>query len=114
MAEYELAAKFQYECMRNCADMLAYTPVVASGINALTIHYIQNKQKINSNELILMDAGAYYHGYNTDVTRTWSANGVYTDPQRELYELILKVQKKCIAVRKWCDTSYRVQKCVTS
>lgn len=96
MCENELAAKFQFSCIRDGADMLAYTPVVASGSQALVIHYIQNRHLLRTDELVLMDAGAYYHGYNTDVTRTWSPGRNYSEPQLELYLVMLELQKDCI------------------
>ena len=54
--------------------------------------------KIRNGELLLMDAGCEFHGYSSDITRTWPVNGKFTEPQRELYELVLRVQKKCITV----------------
>lgn len=49
-------------------------------------------------ELILMDAGSEYHGYASDITRTWPVSGKFSEPQRELYELVLRVHKKCLQV----------------
>ena len=45
-----------------------------------------------------MDAGSEFHGYSSDITRTWPVSGKFTEPQRELYELVLRVQKKCLRV----------------
>ena len=50
-------------------------------------------------ELVLMDAGSEFHGYSSDITRTWPVSGKFSEPQRELYELVLRVQKKCLKVR---------------
>ena len=50
-------------------------------------------------ELVLMDAGCEYHGYASDITRTWPVSGKFSEPQRELYELVLRVHKKCLKVR---------------
>ena len=50
-------------------------------------------------ELVLMDAGCEYHGYASDITRAWPVNGKFSEPQRELYELVLRVHKKCLKVR---------------
>ena len=50
-------------------------------------------------ELVLMDAGSEYHGYASDITRTWPVSGKFNDAQRQLYELVLRVHKKCIKVR---------------
>ena len=50
-------------------------------------------------ELVLMDAGCEYHGYASDITRAWPVSGKFSEPQRELYELVLRVHKKCLKVR---------------
>ncbi|XP_050522477.1 xaa-Pro aminopeptidase 3-like isoform X2 [Daktulosphaira vitifoliae] len=94
--EHELYATIDYECRMGGAEFLAYPPVVASGINANTLHYIDNKQKISNGELILVDAGCEYHGYSSDISRTWPANGKFTDTQKTLYEATLSVQKDLI------------------
>ena len=96
--EYELAAKFQFECTRRGAEMLAYTPVVASGENALILHYIQNRKLMKEGEVVLVDAGAYHNCYNTDVSRTFPVSGRFTDEQKELYQAVLRVQKMVIEV----------------
>ncbi|XP_033111853.1 xaa-Pro aminopeptidase 3-like [Anneissia japonica] len=94
--EAELYAKIDFECRVAGAEFLAYPPVVAGGNRANILHYINNNQVVNDNELVLMDAGCEYHGYASDVTRTWPVNGRYTTPQGELYELVLRIQKNCI------------------
>ncbi|KZT35568.1 peptidase M24 [Sistotremastrum suecicum HHB10207 ss-3] len=95
-SEADIAAHFQYRCLLNGAQRLAYVPVVASGPNALIIHYTANDQLINSDELVLVDAGCEYNGYASDITRTWPASGKFTAPQRDLYQAILNAQKQCI------------------
>ena len=95
--ESELAALFQFECMKRGAEMLAYTPVVASGSNALTLHYIQNKKLMKEGEAVLVDAGAYHNLYNTDVSRTFPVAKSFTEEQAQLYEIVLQVQEKCIS-----------------
>lgn len=97
-SEFEIAAQFQFECARRGNDMLAYTPVVASGKNALILHYIQNKQLMESGDLVLIDAGSYSNCYNTDVSRTIPVDGHFTDAQAELYQAVLEVQKRVIKV----------------
>ncbi|KAI8056906.1 peptidase M24, structural domain-containing protein [Syncephalis plumigaleata] len=96
MIERELDARMDYECRRRGAERQAYVPVVAGGRNALTMHYVQNDMPLESGDLILMDAGSEYHGYASDVTRTWPVNGKFTLPQRQLYQAVLNVQKTCI------------------
>ena len=64
------------------AQFLAYPPVVAAGNNANTIHYIQNTGLVGQGDMVLMDAGCEYHGYTSDITRTWPISGSFSDPQR--------------------------------
>ncbi|KAL1917293.1 uncharacterized protein VTP21DRAFT_4949 [Calcarisporiella thermophila] len=96
MTEHQLHAKLDFECRVRGAQMLAYVPVVASGQNALTIHYVTNDMVMKDGDLVLVDAGGEYNGYVSDVTRTWPINGRFSDPQREIYQAVLNVQKQCI------------------
>ncbi|XP_019886845.1 xaa-Pro aminopeptidase 3 isoform X2 [Ooceraea biroi] len=96
MSEHQLFATVDYECRMRGAEHLAYPPVVAGGGNANVIHYISNNQIIQSGDLVLMDAGCEYHGYSSDITRTWPINGKFTPEQRVLYEIVLDVQKHLI------------------
>ncbi|XP_078045801.1 xaa-Pro aminopeptidase 3 [Augochlora pura] len=92
MTEHQLFATVDYECRMNGAEILAYPPVVASGKNANIIHYISNNQIIQDKDMVLMDAGCEYHGYTSDVTRTWPINGKFTQEQKLLYDIILDIQ----------------------
>ncbi|KAL9988651.1 hypothetical protein ACROYT_G003121 [Oculina patagonica] len=96
LEESHLHTILEYECRMGGAERLAYPPVVASGPMANTLHYINNTQLLRDGELVLMDAGCEYHGYASDITRTWPVSGKFSDPQRELYELVLRVHKKCL------------------
>ncbi|XP_074630690.1 xaa-Pro aminopeptidase 3-like isoform X1 [Acropora palmata] len=98
LEESHLHNILEYECRMAGAERLAYPPVVASGTLANTLHYINNTQVLRDGELVLMDAGSEFHGYSSDITRTWPVSGKFTDPQRELYELVLRVQKKCLRI----------------
>ncbi|CAG9770275.1 unnamed protein product [Ceutorhynchus assimilis] len=98
IGENQLFAKVDFECRARGAEFLAYPPVVAGGNRATTIHYINNNQLVYTNEMVLMDAGCEYHGYASDITRTWPVNGKFTDPQREIYEIVLEVQRELIAL----------------
>ncbi|KAF9066863.1 peptidase M24 [Rhodocollybia butyracea] len=98
LSEATLAAHFNYLCSLSGAQRLAYVPVVASGPNALTIHYTHNNQLVSQGELILIDAGCEYNGYASDITRTYPANGTFTAPQRELYAAVLSVQKALVSM----------------
>jgi len=96
--ESEVSSLFQYECSKRGADMLAYTPVVACGRNALILHYIQNKSMMKEGNLVLIDAGTYFNCYNTDVSRTFPVVGKsFSQEQAELYQIVLQVQKSCLS-----------------
>ena len=74
----------------------AYPSIVGGGDNATILHYNKNQEIINDGDLVLIDAGCEIHGYASDITRTWPVNGVFTDAQREIYELVLAAEKAAI------------------
>lgn len=76
----------------------AYIPVVAGGPRARLIHYVLNNQALHPGDLVLVDAGGEYGTYVSDITRTWPVNGVFTPPQRDLYEAVLRVQRAGVAL----------------
>ncbi|KAG1875383.1 peptidase M24 [Suillus subalutaceus] len=96
ISESALAAHFEYLCSLSGSQRLAYVPVVASGPNALIIHYTSNNQVVQDGEMILMDAGCEYNGYASDITRTYPVNGSFTPPQKELYSAVLSAQKALV------------------
>ncbi|KAF9932149.1 hypothetical protein FBU30_008836 [Linnemannia zychae] len=95
-SEHQVYARFDYECRMRGSQMMAYVPVVAGGSNALTMHYVNNDQPLKDGDLLLMDAGGEYNGYASDITRTWPVNGKFTDAQKDLYNIVLHVNKECI------------------
>lgn len=94
--EYQLQAEIESTFKKNGAYSDAYTTIVASGNNANTLHYIQNDQKLCSDDLILIDAGCEYNYYASDITRTIPVGVTFTSAQKEIYTLVLDVQKKII------------------
>lgn len=96
MKEYELEAYFDFECKKNGAKNLAFTTIAAAGKNATTLHYVTNDSEIKNDDLILFDLGAAWNLYNADITRTFPANGKFTDRQKEVYEAVLRVNKAVI------------------
>ncbi|KNH04500.1 Xaa-Pro aminopeptidase [Perkinsela sp. CCAP 1560/4] len=95
-SEKTLVAAMDFVAQRHGASGFAYVPVVAGGKNALCLHYIRNDARLEPNELVMVDAGADYHYYPTDCTRAWPISGAFTEPQRELYASLLRVQKSLI------------------
>ncbi|KAI8353270.1 peptidase M24, structural domain-containing protein [Choanephora cucurbitarum] len=96
LTEAQLWAKFDYEIRMRGASILAYVPVIAGGPNALSMHYVRNDMELRDGDLVLVDCGGEYNGYASDITRTWPVNGKFTDPQKELYQAVLNVNKACI------------------
>ncbi|VAI28383.1 unnamed protein product [Triticum turgidum subsp. durum] len=98
--ESQLAAKIEYECKMRGAQRMAFHPVVGGGVNGSVVHYSRNDKKIKSGDLVLMDVGCEYHGYLSDLTRTWPPCGRFSAAQEELYSLILETNKECIKLCK--------------
>ena len=87
--EHEIEAEIIHEFMMNRSAGAAYTSIIAGGDRARTLHYIANNQECKEGELILMDFGAEYGGYNADLTRTVPVNGKFTKRQKEVYNACL-------------------------
>ena len=95
MFEYQVEAELLYEFKKAGCDT-AYPSIVGGGENGCILHYTDNKDMLNDGELLLIDAGAEYHGYASDITRTFPVNGVFSEPQLELYNLVLDAQLAAI------------------
>lgn len=93
--EYEVEAALQYVFRKNNA-VAAYEPIVGAGANGCVLHYRANNAPMKNGDLLLVDAGAEYACYASDITRTWPVNGVYSKEQRALYELVLKAQQAAL------------------
>jgi Xaa-Pro aminopeptidase len=91
--EYEIEAEISYEFIRNGASGHAYAPIIAGGINACSLHYLENDCVLKGGDLLLMDFGAEYANYSADLSRTIPINGKFTPRQREAYEATLRVFK---------------------
>ncbi len=96
MKEYEVEALLEREFRRNGAAGPSYTSIVGGGANATVLHYINNDGDLRDGELLLVDAGAEYKGYASDITRTFPINGRFSKAQREIYDLVLKTQVSCV------------------
>jgi len=93
--EFEIEAELAHEFTRQRARGFAYTPIIGSGANACVLHYITNHCECLDGELLLLDIAANYGNYNADLTRTIPVNGKFTPRQRQVYEAVLRVFKKC-------------------
>jgi len=96
MKEYEIEALIEQIFRRLGAAAPAYTSIIGAGANATVLHYINNDGELKDGDLILIDAGAEYKGYASDITRTFPINGRYTKAQREIYDLVLEAQMACV------------------
>ncbi|MGE3919804.1 MAG: Xaa-Pro aminopeptidase [Gammaproteobacteria bacterium] len=97
LMEYEIEAVLRYEFIRQGCISQAYPAIVAGGKNACTLHYIDNDQALQSGDLLLIDAGAEYEYYASDITRTFPINGRFTAEQKAIYEIVLAAQLAGIA-----------------
>lgn len=91
--EYEIEAELLHEFIRLRSRGFAYTPIVASGANACVLHYIQNNGQCKDGDVILLDVGAEYANYASDLTRSIPVSGRYTERQKEVYNAVLRVKK---------------------
>jgi Xaa-Pro aminopeptidase len=87
--EHEIHAEILHEFLRNRSAGEAYGSIIASGDRARTLHYISNNQECKDGEVILMDFGAEYGGYNADLTRSVPVNGKFSPRQRQVYDACL-------------------------
>ncbi|MCE3296890.1 MAG: peptidase [Crocinitomicaceae bacterium] len=92
--EYEIEAELAHEFLRNRSKGFAYTPIVASGKNACVLHYIENNQQCQDGDVILLDVGAEYANYSSDLTRCLPVNGKFTPRQKEVYNAVLHVKRE--------------------
>jgi Xaa-Pro aminopeptidase len=94
--EYQIEAELVYQFMRNGLRAVAYPSIVAGGKNACTLHYVANKDKLRNGDLLLIDAGAECDHYAADITRTFPVSGKFSEPQKQLYQLVLDAQAAAI------------------
>tara|TARA_B100001778_G_C18584992_1_gene629415 strand:- start:126 stop:1352 length:1227 start_codon:yes stop_codon:yes gene_type:complete len=92
--EFEIEAELMHEFLSNRSKGFAYTPIIASGMSACVLHYIENNKKCNSGEVILLDFGAEYANYASDLTRCIPVDGKFTKRQKEVYNAVLHVKKE--------------------
>ncbi len=89
--EYEVEAEFRHEFRRNDA-WVSYNPIVGSGANSCTLHYVENNCQLVDGDVLLMDAGCELDYYASDITRTIPVNGTFSPEQRAVYEIVLEAQ----------------------
>ena len=116
--EYEIEAEFIHEFLRNRSKGFAYTPIIGSGYNACVLHYIENNQACKDGDMLLMDVGAEYANYASDMTRAIPVNGRFTARQKAGYQAVLDVKNNATALLVpgtiWKDYHVEVGKMMTS
>lgn len=94
--EYQLEAEIRHEFAMSGARSAAYNSIVGGGENACILHYTENTDVLVDGSLVLIDAGAEYQGYAADITRTFPVNGQFSEPQKQLYNLVLDAQQAAL------------------
>ncbi len=116
--EYEIEAEFIHEFIKNRSKGFAYTPIIASGFNACVLHYIENNKVCNDGDLLLLDVGAEYANYSSDMTRTIPVNGKFTNRQKAIYNAVLRVKNEATKMLTpgtyWAEYHKEVGKLMTS
>ena len=116
--EFHVEAEYSHEFLRNRSKGFAYTPIIASGYNACVLHYINNNMQCKDGDMLLMDVGAEYANYSSDMTRTIPVNGRFTDRQKSVYQAVLNVKneasKMLIPGTIWEEYHVEVGKLMTS
>lgn len=118
VTEYEIEAEVTHEFLRQRATGHAYTPIIASGKNAIVLHYIDNNEVCNAGDVILFDFGAEYANYNADMSRSIPVSGKFTKRQRDVYDAVLRVMRAAtqliVAGAIWNEYHEEVGKIMTS
>ncbi|MFD1062750.1 aminopeptidase P family protein [Winogradskyella litorisediminis] len=116
--EYNLEAEFMHEFLNNRSKGFAYTPIIASGNNANVLHYIENNQQCKAGDLILLDVGAEYANYSSDMSRTIPVSGKFTERQKQVYNAVNRVKdeatKLLVPGAYWEEYHIEVGKLMTS
>ena len=116
--EYEVEAEFAHEFIKNRSKGFAYTPIIASGKSANVLHYIENNLPCKTGDLLLLDVGAEYANYSSDMTRTIPVSGRFNDREKAVYNAVLKVKneatKMLVPGTLWKQYHVEVGKIMTS
>jgi Xaa-Pro aminopeptidase len=96
--EYEIEAEFTHTFISNRSRGHAYEPIVASGVDSCVLHYTKNSKQCKNGDILLMDVGAEYANYASDMTRCIPVNGRFSPRQREVYSAVLRIMKEAIVM----------------
>ena len=116
--EYEIEAEFSHEFLRNKSKKFAYSPIIASGVNSNILHYIKNNNQCREGDVLLLDVGAEYANYSSDMTRTIPVSGKFTKRQKAIYNSVLLVKNEATKLLRpgllWKEHYAEVGKIMTS
>jgi len=116
--EYEIEAEFSHEFLRNRSKKFAYSPIIASGKNSTILHYIENNNQCLDGDVLLLDVGAEYANYSSDMTRTIPVSGKFSKRQKSIYNSVLHVKNEATKLLKpgviWKDHYNEVGKIMSS
>jgi Xaa-Pro aminopeptidase len=104
MNEFQIESLIESYMRDKGASGVAYNSIVGGGDNACILHYVENNSPLKDGDLLLVDAGAQYKGYASDITRTFPVNGRFTRAQRDVYDVVLDVQMQCVEATKTGNT----------
>jgi len=114
--EYQLDAEILHEFQRNGATW-AYPSIVGGGANSCILHYTDNNMVLNDGDLVLIDAGCEFAGYDADITRVFPVNGKFTEAQKEIFDLVVQANldgiKKVKPGNHWNDPHEAAVKTLT-
>jgi len=96
MMEYALEGEIRHEYCHRGGREVAYPPIIGAGANSCVLHYNDNNSQINDGDIVLIDAGVEYQYYASDITRSFPANGKFTEAQRKIYQVVLNAQEAVI------------------
>ena len=94
--EYQVEAAIEYQFRSRGATRPAFPSIVGSGPNATILHYAQNNRRMRSGDLVLIDVGAEFAGYSSDLTRTYPVSGRFTPRQKQIYNVVLAAQEAAL------------------
>lgn len=116
--EFNIEAEIMHEFLNNRSRGFSYTPIIAGGNNANVLHYVQNNQEVKDGDLILLDFGAEYANYSSDLSRTIPVSGKFSIRQKEVYNAVNKVKKDATQMlvpgTDWAEYHKEVGKMMTS
>ncbi len=104
MNESQIEAIIEHYFRMNGAGGVSYNSIVGGGENATILHYVENNRELKDGDLVLVDAGAHFQGYASDITRTFPVGGKFTKAQREVYDIVLEVEIACLEATKKGNT----------